>query len=217
MSELYGLVLAGGESRRMGRDKAWISYHGVPQWAYMYELISSYTSRTFISVPSASHFKRLLKELGKPLDVEVNTEQMIEDVALNLGPMNGIISAHLSFPEAAWLVVAVDLPLLHSGSLAQLLQCRDIEKEVSAFLSPTSGLPEPLCAIWEAKGLRHAYRLLNQGDIHSLMDVLQRADIHHIIPSYPEALFNANRPEDYDKALNILAHGSLVRRKEKER
>ena len=46
---LYGLVLAGGRSTRMGQDKSLISYHGKAQREYMADLLGQWCSRTFIS------------------------------------------------------------------------------------------------------------------------------------------------------------------------
>ena len=36
---MNGLVLSGGQSSRMGTDKALIDYHGIPQYAYVYDLL----------------------------------------------------------------------------------------------------------------------------------------------------------------------------------
>ncbi len=64
-SELYGLVLMGGSSTRMGRDKAAIQYHDRPQAQYLFELVSSFLPNTFVSVRQ-----------GQTCDF---TDQIIED------------------------------------------------------------------------------------------------------------------------------------------
>ena len=46
---MNGLVLSGGQSSRMGRDKALIDYHGLPQYAYVYDLLLGFCDKVFIS------------------------------------------------------------------------------------------------------------------------------------------------------------------------
>lgn len=53
MTPLYGLVLAGGVSARMGQDKAELSYHGAPQLQVAYETLSPLVERCFVSVRPA--------------------------------------------------------------------------------------------------------------------------------------------------------------------
>ena len=50
LSILNGLVLAGGKSTRMGKDKGQISYHGIPQSTYLYNLLKDICDNTFLSI-----------------------------------------------------------------------------------------------------------------------------------------------------------------------
>jgi molybdopterin-guanine dinucleotide biosynthesis protein A len=134
---LYGLVLAGGESRRMGRDKAVLDYHGRPQVEWAYELLARHCERTWISV-RASHADDGVRA----------TLPQIVDGAAGQGPIAGIAAAQAAHSEAAWLVVACDLPFLDDALVADLLARRG-SHPVTAYRSAHDGLPEPLCAIYE--------------------------------------------------------------------
>lgn len=134
---LYGLLLVGGRSRRMGRDKASLIYgiDGLTQTERSLSLLNSCCERTFLSVRS-----------GQQATAGVVT---LEDRYPDAGPLGGILTAFDHGPEAAWFVVACDLPFLDEKVLARLVEARDHASLVHVFASRFDGLPEPLCAIYE--------------------------------------------------------------------
>ena len=96
---LYGLVLAGGASTRMQRDKAALLYHDRPQLDWTYDLLSEVCERVFVSVRQ-----------DQVEDEVRNRFPKIVDRLRDKGPIAGIAAAQAEVPEAAWLVVACDLP-----------------------------------------------------------------------------------------------------------
>ena len=135
---LFGLVLAGGASTRMQRDKAAIEYHGQSQLHWTFQLLSHVCAATFVSVrpdqreePTRSGFPQIVDRLP------------------GVGPIAGISAAMQAHPKAAWLVVACDLPFLNETTLHHLVEHRDTSKLATAYRSSHDTLPEPLCAIWE--------------------------------------------------------------------
>ena len=135
---LFGLVLAGGASTRMGRDKAALAYHGRSQLEWTFELLSEVCAATFVSVrpdqrdePTRAAFPQLV------------------DSQPGIGPIAGIAAALQQHPKAAWLVVACDLPFITREVLTNLIDQRDPSAIATAYRSAHDGLPEPLCAIWE--------------------------------------------------------------------
>lgn len=135
---MFGLVLAGGASTRMQRDKAAIEYHGQSQLHWTFQLLSQVCAATFVSVradqreePTRAGFPQIVDRLP------------------GIGPIAGISAAMQAHPKAAWLVVACDLPFLNETTLRHLVQHRDLSKLATAYRSSHDSLPEPLCAIWE--------------------------------------------------------------------
>ena len=135
---LFGLVLAGGASTRMQRDKAAISYHGQSQLEWTFRLLSHVCAATFVSVRPDQREEPT--RAGLP---------QIVDRQPGIGPIAGISAALQAHPKAAWLVVACDLPFLNETTLRHLIEHRDPTKLATAYRSSHDGMPEPLCAIWE--------------------------------------------------------------------
>ncbi|RRQ48926.1 molybdenum cofactor guanylyltransferase [Maribacter algicola] len=189
---LYGLVLSGGKSTRMGQDKGLISYHGVPQREHLYHLLDTLCDKTFLSVRQdqdeeiASNFKTIL------------------DRNEFRGPYNGLLSAHREYPDVAWLVLACDLPLIDEASLKELISQRDTQKLATAFANRDNPLPEPLCAIWEPEALKTSIAYLEAGNGTCPRKFLINNDVSLVFPKTPQVLLNANSQEEYKEALQKL-------------
>lgn len=135
---LYGLVLAGGASTRMQRDKAALHYHGKPQLEWTYDLLAEVCKRVFVSVRA--------DQTQDP--VRAALPQIVDQLE-GKGPIAGIVAAQTAHPEVAWLVLACDLPFLSRATLDHLLAHRDTARCATAYRSTHDSLPEPLCAIYE--------------------------------------------------------------------
>ena len=120
------------------------------------------------------------------------------------GPMNGILSALAFDQHAAWLVLAVDLPLITEQSIDILLTARKAEKVATAMVAEETGQPEPLIAIWEPK----AYPLLRKEAAQhnfSPKRFLRHHDTALVRPKNDRELFNANDEADYLQAKKAIA------------
>jgi molybdopterin-guanine dinucleotide biosynthesis protein A len=135
---LFGLVLAGGASTRMGTDKAVLQYHGQPQLRWAFELLSKFCTATFVSVRP-----------DQREDSARAAYPQIVDRQPGSGPIAGICAALIEHPKVAWLVLACDLPFVSERTLRHLVAHRAPQKMATAYRSAHDGLPEPLCAIWE--------------------------------------------------------------------
>ncbi len=186
--ELYGLVLAGGRSRRMGRDKSALNYRGEPHARYTADLLSPYCERVFYSCRADQADNPLFADHPK-----------IADVFPDQGPLGGILSAFAAHPDAAFLVLACDLPFLDAETLKNLIRGREPRKIATAFFNPERGKPEPLCAIYEPAYAIEAGKFSGQG-VNCPTKILEQSDVHLIPLSSARLLENANHPEDYELA-----------------
>lgn len=187
-ARVYGLLLAGGRSRRMRRDKAALRLHAQPQLHHAFALLSDTCDRAFISTRAGQENDKLFGDLPR-----------VEDKITEIGPLGGIISAQMTHPQVAWLVLACDLPFVTAEVLAHLKSLRDPTRLATAFCSSRDGLPEPLCAIYEPKSHVRLLNFLAMGVRCPRKILLNSRTMLLELPDR-DALANLNTPEDLDKA-----------------
>jgi molybdenum cofactor guanylyltransferase len=134
---LYGLVLMGGQSSRMGRDKSGIVYHDKPQCEHLTDLLARFCENVYWSVNQQQY-----DALTYP--------QMLLDTYPQAGPLGGLLTALGTYPEAAWLVVPCDLPNLDAATLGTLVTGRNPQAVATAFWDSDHSGPEPLVSLWES-------------------------------------------------------------------
>ncbi len=183
---LFGLVLAGGRSTRMGRDKATLPYNdGTPQLERAVALLARHAVRVYVSVRA--------DQAADPLRARF---AQIQDSHENIGPIAGLLAAQAQHPQSAWLVLACDLPLLDDASLAHLVSRRDAARTATAYRSSHDGLPEPLCAIYEPRSREPLAAWVSAGK-QCPRKFLSSADTALLDEPNPRALDNINTPTEY--------------------
>ena len=193
---LYGLILAGGASTRMQRDKAALEYGGSTQLERVFQLARAHCEACFVSVREA--------QLHDPLR---KAYPLIVDRVPGEGPIVGIRSAFLQHPDVAWLILACDLPFLSAQALDTLKAERDPTVLATAYLSAYDEKPEPLAAIWEpaAAAALSAYQ---QDGGHCPRKFLMRHPVKLLGAAGNRALDNVNTPEEYAAAQVALKVGA---------
>ncbi len=187
---LYGLVLIGGKSTRMGKDKSQIDYHGMPQREFVYHQLENVCEKVFISC--------------RPDQEKTIHLPTISDTFVGLGPFGGICSAFRAYPDAAWLVIATDLPLVNEKTIQQLVENRNISKLATAFNSPKNQFPEPLITIWEPRAYPVLLQFLTQG-YSCPRKVLINSDVQLLNAENAEnVLKNVNHPEEIDEVRKLI-------------
>jgi molybdopterin-guanine dinucleotide biosynthesis protein A len=192
VAPLYGLILAGGSSTRMQRDKAALIYQGKTQLDRAFELAGRHLAKVFVSVRAAQAH-----------DPNRAQRPMIVDLGGGEGPIVGIRSALAAHPNVAWLVLACDLPFLSDASLDTLMREREPGTFATAYRSTHDGLPEPLCAIWEPMAAAMLAEYQAAGG-HCPRKFLIRHGARLIDPPDPRSLDNINTPEEYTQAMAAL-------------
>jgi len=130
---LTAVLLAGGESRRMGRDKATLLFHGKPLWQVQLELLRRLEpAEIFVSARTDPSWR--------PADV-----QFIADDLPSRGPLGGIAESLAQMHTAHLLALAIDMPFMSEQYLSLL--CDQIEPG-TGVVPMIESFAEPLAAIY---------------------------------------------------------------------
>ncbi len=181
MTPLQGLILTGGQSKRMGQDKALMRSGSRTQLEQSYDLLQAQLSSVYVSIKAS--------QVNDPVRSQY---RLIMDAQNCSGPMAGILSAHKTYPDCAWLVIACDMPFLNSETLMQLIKARDNAYDATVFSNPDDSLPEPLCAIYEPNALVRIASDPTRLPSNSARDLLRQSRIKMIEAKNPYALENTN-------------------------
>jgi molybdopterin-guanine dinucleotide biosynthesis protein A len=179
--DVYGLVLAGGRSVRMGQDKGLLDYRGKPQREYVFDLLSNVCEQVFTSCRA---------EQKLPASLNPITDKFAYD-----GPINGILSGIQAHPDKAWLIVAVDMPFVDLPSLQYLLTNRDRSKMATCFLHLPENFPEPLLTLWEPAAYPALEAYAAAGNISPRI-FLESSSVKYLTPPDKKILSNINYPKD---------------------
>lgn len=188
---LYGLVLAGGRSQRMQRDKAALLYQGRPQLARAMDLLQPLVARSFVSLRQDQQY-----------DPVRSGYEGIADRLPELGPIAGIHAALQAHADQAWLILACDLPFLDRATLERLIAERDPTRLATAYRSSLDGMPEPLCAIYEPSSRAAIAQWIAQGE-RCPSKFLAQHEVRLLDLKSARALDNINTPEEYAAAQSL--------------
>lgn len=202
---LFGLILAGGRSQRMKRDKAWLGYGGRPQIARIYAEMEEVCAKVFVSCrPEQWDFSEDSEERRF-----IDQAMILHDRLVGFGPLGGILSAMLTYPEAAFFVAAVDMPFIRREDVRALLGARNPAKAGTCFINPENELVEPLCAIYEPKARWPLLEALGRGFLCP-RKIVAGLDVIKVSPLDPMTVANINHPAEYESAQRSLAMSEVV-------
>lgn len=182
---MYGVVLNGGKSTRMGRDKGQLVYHAHPQTIHCYHLLHTVSSSVVISCrkDQASLYQNY---------------PVVIDLYENCGPISGLLSVY-QHTRSPLLVLACDLPFINENTLKHLCKNRDTTKAATTYVHANQKL-EPLCTIWETSALETLNQQFTLGN-YGLYRVLKQLPIKSIPILNPHDFTNVNDHDAYKKII----------------
>ncbi|MFC4075676.1 molybdenum cofactor guanylyltransferase [Salinithrix halophila] len=192
LSQRSLILLAGGESRRMGRNKAYLPLAGEPM---------------------AARILHRLKGVGKPLLAagcrpfpSIPGIPVVQDHWPGCGPLAGIHAGLVYGNSELNLVVACDMPFVSRELAGFLLEKAEKIPGADALVPRAEGRIHPLFAVYRRRTFPFLEEILQENTDRSVTRFLERTDTievgeeewHHLADPRL-ALLNMNRPGDYDQ------------------
>jgi molybdopterin-guanine dinucleotide biosynthesis protein A len=191
---MTGIILAGGRSKRMGENKAFIDAVGIPLFERVYRVFKEIFSEIIIVANDARPFKRYEARLQK-------------DVILNKGALGGLYTGLLHSSSYHTFCSACDMPLLNPLLIKYMTKEKD---EYDVIVPKTPDGLHPLHAIYSKQCLIPIKQLLNRDDLkivnffHQVrVRYIEEMEIRESDP-HMMSIINVNTEEEMEAVRNIL-------------
>lgn len=191
-ADLTGIVLAGGRSRRLGTDKASLTFEGRLLLETVIERLSGVCSEVIVASGRTAEGRKTPRPV-----------RFVADLAPGRGPLAGVQAGLAAATAEFALVVACDMPFLNPDLLSYMA---GLPRRYQALVPRTAGRWHPAHAIYGRSCLPVIEELLAKRS-SSMRELLSRLDVRELpeeeLRRYdPQglSLFNVNEPQDLERA-----------------
>jgi molybdenum cofactor guanylyltransferase len=193
---MTGVILCGGESSRMGQNKAFIEIHGkriIDRTVHLFEEL----------------FDDVILVTNSPLDYRDLNVRIVTDLVPRKGSLGGIYTGLFFSSSPQAFFVGCDMPFLGRKVIRLFL---DLAEEADIVVFRSEQRWEPLHAIYSRKCIKPIERLMARGDLQIIkaykgMKVREvtREELESVDPEM-RSLININTPDDLKRIMNPLPH-----------
>lgn len=194
------VILAGGENRRMGRNKALLELGGKPLLSHLATFAQSLSAHVAVSVHTVH-------------DVETDLPVLTDNSDQRCGPIAGVISGlewlnRLPPSVNTLLTLPVDTPFVSPQILTELKQA--LKQPAQGCYANALGRSHYLCSLWTNAALAVIQEYLSKGgrSIYGAHQQLNSTEVHFAVATEQHTqtelqFFNINTPEDYAQAKEL--------------
>lgn len=189
---LSAIILAGGQSYRMGQDKALIAIQGVPLLQQVCEVALKCTAKVYVVTPWQERYQDII-----PSACFVIREFNLSETQRH-GPLVGFAQG-LAQIETDWvLLLACDLPQLQVEVLQLWAkELENVPQDAIAYLSKQAKGWEPLCGFYRRQCLPKLTEYINAGG-RSFQGWLSQNIVQELPINDTKIFFNCNTPADLE-------------------
>ncbi len=185
---ITGLILCGGESKRMGVAKALLIYHELPQYQVVYNLLAPLCNQVFVSCKTS-----------QSAWFSQNVPRCFDETAYeNTGPMAALLSIIKISAGNAVLLLGCDYPALQKADIQLLIQTYKSANKSCCYVSGSQNREEPLLAIYHPDDLQELMQFYQKGQ-QSLRLFLKQIDAIKVEPENPAHIKSFDTPEDFEE------------------
>jgi len=183
----HAVIIAGGKSSRMGKDKALLPFAGYNSLAeYQYQKLQNLFQHVALSAKTDK------------FDFKC---KVITDKYKASSPLVGILSMFESLPKVdSVFFLSVDAPFVDDVIIEKMMVQIDNTSDVIVAQSP-SGV-QPLCALYKRSILPLVEAQYKEGN-HKLQTLLAKANTEYVLFKDDTPFTNLNHPKEYEKALEM--------------
>jgi molybdopterin-guanine dinucleotide biosynthesis protein A len=203
-NQFGGVILCGGQSKRMGRPKAWLPFGDETMLQRVVRMLGEVVHPTVVVAAPGQEVPRL----------SANTI-IVRDEEKGRGPLQGLaagLSALRGRVEAAY-ISSCDVPFLRPSLVRRMIDLLGDEDICVPFVD---GFHHPLAAVYRVAILDNVIQLLAENRLRPVFlfeaASTRTVDAHELIDVDPElrSLRNLNTPEDYEKAIRELRNAGTL-------
>ena len=186
MREVQGIVLTGGQSRRMGKDKSTLDFGGKKFTEHIIDVLKNVTNDIIIVGPKAE-YKNF-------------SGHFFEDIFKDKGPASGILTGLTESKHELNLILSCDVPLIKSSLLTGLMQAYNGE---DALICGMDDQLHPLVGIYRKTCAKTIHKCIEKNNLKltSIFDELNVGS-YNVPRIWQEQLMNINLPMQYEKLKN---------------
>lgn len=184
MNNLFGVVLCGGESRRMGRDKGLLIKGSTPWAQFVAEKLAPFRLSVAFSVRSAQI---------PAYAAAIPQGRFIADTLDLAGPLKGLLSIHEKFPDKDLLLLACDMLDLDASTIRTMIDAY-VAGGYEFYVYQQGAFAQPFCGIYTSGGLATAYGSVSNepSPDFSLQSLLNKGKTKRVAIAREEAFANYN-------------------------
>lgn len=196
-SEDFAIILAGGQSSRMGQDKTLLRLDGETMLERVYQIVSPLVSEIVIMLSQSQDRENITGRLSGNFKVGLDSTPL-------QGPLQGISDAVHLLPDTGRFIyiLSCDLPYLTTTWLDSLRLSLLSNDQADIVCTSSDGFKNPLIAVYRFPVVKKAKTLVNSGK----RSCLALLDSHLVINQEPQGeeslvTVNINTPDDYHKVI----------------
>jgi len=182
--KLTGIVLAGGLSSRMGRDKGLLPYKGKLMVEYAIDILIKYCDEIIISTNNSEY-----SQLGYPL---------VADIYKGKGPLGGIHAGLKASKTMYNIFLSCDMPLINTEAIELLIQ--QITPNVLGLIPKYGDRIEPMCGIYTKQLVPEIEKSIQNNNLKLRLFIhdqaIDQVDFQILTQKYKNLFSNINFPTD---------------------